>query len=79
VSITKRCEGRALRLLDALTKALEARGHRVEAKARGDGASTPELLAFVLGNDFTIEIEEKLARKPHILTRDEQKKRDRWN
>ncbi|WP_394825002.1 hypothetical protein [Pendulispora albinea] len=76
-SVTKGRVARALLVLDAFVKALEARGHRVEVKPRGD-SGRPDMLAFVFEYDFTIELEEKLDRKPHELTKEEKQQKEKW-
>lgn len=63
---------RALSILDALFKALEARGHGVEArKPEGPHGPERELIVTAFGQPFTLHVEEKLRQKPHIPTKDE--------
>lgn len=72
VCVRKSTIERALRILDALFRALEARGHRVEAQ-RPEGPHGPEreLIVTVFGQAFTLHVEEKLRQKLHIATKDE--------
>jgi hypothetical protein len=69
---------RALLLLDALFKALAARGHVVHMKSWGTPPS-PSLTVTVAGQgDLHIRVEEKLADAPHIPTADEREKHEKW-
>ena len=78
VCLRETCRERALRVLDALFKALEARGHRVEARVRGEHSTSNELLVDALGDEFSIEIEEKLGRNPHVLTAEERREKEKY-
>jgi hypothetical protein len=77
VSVTKECVPRVLRILDAFVKTLESRGHRVEARARGE-VGQREILATIFDSDVPIEIEEKLAQRLHELTKDEKQRKEKW-
>jgi hypothetical protein len=72
VCVRKSTIERALRILDALFRALEARGHRVEAQ-RPEGPHGPEreLIVTVFGQPFTLHVEEKLRQKLHVATKEE--------
>jgi hypothetical protein len=80
VCLRKACSRRALVLLDALCKALAGRGHQVEAKQRNEHHTTNEITVRIVDQDLSIQIEEKLAQKPHILTAEErqQKEKSGW-
>jgi len=69
---------RALRLLDALVKALLERGHEVKESPEGDAAGYADLRAVIVGETISVEIEEKLARKPHVLTAEERSQQAKW-
>jgi hypothetical protein len=76
--LTAKCGPRALRIVDAFCKALEARGHQVQAGTRGTGSSRKEMLVVAFDETLAISIEEKLAREPHVLTTDERREKERW-
>lgn len=78
VRIRKACVSRVLLLLDAFFKALVARGHRVEAGFRGLNPTAKELVVSAFDSCVRIEVEEKLARRPHELTREERQRQERW-
>jgi hypothetical protein len=67
---------RALLLLDGLFKALIERGHAVQAKPRGEGPL--ELTVTAFGEDLRLRLEEKLAKKDHVLTAEERERKERW-
>lgn len=69
---------RALRLLDALIKALTARGHEVTAGGRFENSSGTEIVVKVGESTFGLQVEERLGRKPHMLTRDEKERKEKW-
>ena len=69
---------RALRIVDAFSKALEQRGHEVRAGTRGKDSHHREMLVSTFGETLSISIHEKLERTPHVLTVDERRERDRW-
>lgn len=68
---------RAVRIMDSLLKALEARGYAVAVKGDSQHTTTTVL---VLGETLEFSLEEMVTRKEHVLTPAEQKKkeRDRW-
>jgi hypothetical protein len=72
VCVRKSTIERALRIVDALFRALEARGHRVEAQ-RPERLHSPEreLIVTVFGQPFTLHVEEKHRQKLHVATKDE--------
>jgi hypothetical protein len=76
--LTGKCGSRALRLIDAFSKVLEARGHQVQAGTRGPHSSHKEMLVVAFETTLAISIEEKLAREPHALTADERREKERW-
>jgi hypothetical protein len=78
VRVCKAAAPRALRLLDALAKALEARGHRLVAQPRTPEHTAMELMVFVGDEDTTVTIEEKLGRNPHVLTAEERSRKAKW-
>lgn len=64
---------RALRIMDALAKGLVARG--LEVAARGRGENSPiEFLVRPSGEQFALELEERLDRRPHALTSEEKRR-----
>jgi hypothetical protein len=71
VCIRRSCVSRALVLLDALFKTLVARGHDVQLKRRHEHSPYPDMMVLLLGEEIPVEIEEKLARRPHVLTKEE--------
>src|SRR5690606_8956991 len=77
-ALSSPCRNRAARLLDAFCKALEQRGHEVQARTRGQNASYEEILVVAFEKELSIELEEKLARKPHVLTPNERRDKERW-
>lgn len=78
VTLRPSCVPRALLLLDALFKALESRGHRVVAGNRFEGEPEKQILVHSSDEEFGIELEERLSRKPHVLTREERDHESRW-
>lgn len=76
--LSEGCRERALLLIDALFKTLEARGHKVEARNRGENSNEKSLLVTAFNQVVSIEVEEKLSRKPHVLTADELREKERW-
>jgi hypothetical protein len=77
--LSERCQARALLLLDALFKALETRGHKVEARKRSKDATCKELLVSAFEQVVCIELEEKLARRPRVLTLGERRAKEKGN
>ena len=72
--VRKSTELRLLILLDALFKGLEARGHKVAAKVPNKfNAHGPELVVEAMGQSFTIQAEERLRPRPHVMTAEEKK------
>ncbi|NOZ11735.1 MAG: hypothetical protein GXP09_11935 [Gammaproteobacteria bacterium] len=67
---------RAVRIMDALLKALDARGFTVAVRTDPERSTT----VSVLGETLEFSLEESVMRKEHVLTPVEQKKkeRDRW-
>ncbi len=61
--------GRALRIMDALIKALETRGYNVSIDAKNKDAT----VVTVLGQNLEIRLEEAVKRTDHVLTTDEKK------
>ena len=72
IRVTKGSLGRALRVMDALIKGLDERGHVVEL-AEGQRAKTQ---VTVSGEKLEIWIEEKVSRREKPLTPAEQRKKD---
>ena len=68
--------GRALRIMDALIKGLEARGYPVATQASDERATT----VTVLGIPLEIELREQVTQVPHKLTPAEkaEQKRNSW-
>jgi hypothetical protein len=69
---------RALRVLDALIKALVARGNQVMMGRRYPHSSTNEIVVRAGDLGIPLEIEEALEREPHVLTRKEKRYQSRW-
>lgn len=71
---------RALLLLDALYKALERQGHKVEAKSRFDHSEYREMIITAQsGEVFAAEVETRLDRKAHVLTAEEREQQAKWH
>lgn len=66
--------GRALRIMNALIKALEARGYRVAIDAQNKHATTVTLL----GQTLEFKLDEVLRRSEHVQTADEKKQLERF-
>jgi hypothetical protein len=82
VCLRRKCEKRALVLLDALFKALVDRGHEVQMTGLHKDDGDPQPVVIIQGYKLGLEVEEKLARKPHVLTpyeRDMKAKYPPWN
>lgn len=62
--------GRALRIMDALVKALETRGYSVSIDPKNKDATT----VSILGQMLDIRLEESVKRTDHVLTPDEKKR-----
>lgn len=69
---------RMLRILDALAKALVERGHEITAAQRFEHSTQRSFLLRTQGAVVALEFEEKLARKPHVLTAEEKERKARW-
>lgn len=69
IRVTPGNTGRALRIMNALIKALEARGYSVSIDAKRKGATTVALLGQILD----IRLEEVLKRSDHVQTAVEKK------
>ena len=67
---------RLLRVLDALFKAMTERGHDIGVRARGE-TSDEEVVVAIRGRELWLQVEEKLGRKPHEVTREERKRAER--
>jgi hypothetical protein len=76
IQVGPRSLNRSLRLMDALIKALEARGYPVATEAGDERATT----ATVLGTPLEIELREQVTQTPHKLTPAEkaEQKRSTW-
>jgi len=76
VHVGPRSLNRALRIMDALIKGLEARGYPVATQASDERATT----ATVLGTPLEIELREQVTQTPHKLTPAEkaEQKRNAW-
>lgn len=76
VHVGSRSLSRALRIMDALIKGLEARGYPVATQAGDERATT----ATVLGTPLEIELREQVTQAPHKLTPAEkaEQKRNAW-
>jgi hypothetical protein len=70
---SKATRGRALRILDALFKALEKRGHAVTASEEGNGNYRGRLrmMATVSGQKVDVSIAERLTQREHVQAKDE--------
>lgn len=69
--VSKKMVGRALRIMDALIKALEARGHKVEAPKEG---WQRRACAVILGEAIGIRLWERAIRSERELTAEEKRK-----
>jgi hypothetical protein len=69
---------RLLRIMDALAKALTVRGHEVVAAKRSEKLSCPDILVRLAGEQFALQVEERLDRKPHALTAEEKQRKAQW-
>lgn len=88
IRVSKQQLSRAIRIMDALIKAIEELGHRIEIKSyrenRGFGykESGPVLYkteAKIKGVAFTFNIEESVKRLPHVPTKSEERELARGN
>jgi hypothetical protein len=78
IRVTPKLLPRALRIMDALVKALEARG----AKVSGGGSDRRGLGIELLGERLSIFLEEPVKRTRHVLTETEQRhpyRAPRWD
>lgn len=66
--------GRALRILQALAKALTARGHRAVAAKEGD-----HLRFAVVGHEIGLRISQLSNRSDHVPTKKELAEQERWS
>ncbi|MFQ5899711.1 MAG: hypothetical protein ACE5JN_15890 [Candidatus Methylomirabilia bacterium] len=66
--------GRALRIMDALVKAVEARGFRLRV-SEGD---RPGTYVELLGEELQVALEERTRRIDHVLTKNERERRAKW-
>lgn len=73
VRVAPTSAGRALRIMDALLKALDHRGFTASTGVGKDGATT----VSVLGETLAIDIEESVKQKEHQITPAEERKRQR--
>lgn len=80
LAVTTETHRRALLLLDALVKALEARGHKVALRAVEQGEEkTGRQLELTTADDMIdIGIHEVLDRRPHVLTDEEKRAAKDW-
>jgi hypothetical protein len=75
VQVTRETLDRALKILDALLKALEQRGIRVSVKDTDDkGQEFRRTTASVLGEKVEFDLSEKVQRSARPLTREEKQK-----
>ncbi len=76
ISVGRPSLDRALRIMDALIKALEARGYAVATETGDERATT----VTVLGTPLEIELREQITQVPHKLTPAEktEQKRNSW-
>lgn len=74
IRVSRTALSRALRIMDALLKAAEARGFKVGV-ADGEWGST---FIQVLGETVDLLLEEKTARKDHVLTKDERDRKAKY-
>ncbi|SRR5260221_6457590 len=75
IRVTPECLDRALRIMDALLKALEVRGYASSAGAEENGSTT----VVVLGESLGITMEEVLDCTEHVLTRKEQAEKEKYS
>lgn len=75
--ISKASSERALRIIDALSKTLEERGHEVSPGSRFEHSMHEEMLLNVFDETISLRIEEKLDRTDHVLTADERREQQR--
>lgn len=68
ISVTRPQQGRAFRILSALLKALESRGHAVEIDASKRSASEPASFALIDGERIYFRLRELLRQKPREPT-----------
>lgn len=78
ICVGDRGKGRALRILDGFIKALAARGTDVVIGHRYPHARVEEIVVQAGECGVPLEIEERLQRKPHVLTRDEKRAQNKW-
>ncbi len=77
IEVTEAARNRSLRLLDSLVKALEERGHKVDAGSE----FRPKTLVEVAGEAVSISLKEQMKRSTHELTleEEEQEARRGWS
>ncbi|MCA9248073.1 MAG: hypothetical protein KDA42_13185 [Planctomycetales bacterium] len=73
ISVSKESYSRALRIADALVKAIEKRGFQLVSD---DADRWPHALIELLGEKFAFQITEKNRRVPHVLTADEKRRKE---
>lgn len=70
IRVAPKSLGRALRIVDALVKAIEARGFRLRV-SEGD---RPGTYVDLLGEEIQVALEERIRRIDHVLTKDERER-----
>ncbi len=74
IRVSKRGLSRALRIMDALVKAVEARGFRAKI-SEGDN---PYTYVEVLGEKLQFKLEERFKRIDHVLTKEERERQEKY-
>lgn len=77
VAVGPRSIGRAMRIWDALIKALEAKGFPVSVGENGSGNEAT--IVRVLGEALEVQLSEALDRKPKEYSKKALKKREQWS
>lgn len=80
VSVSRGLLDRALRIMDALIKAVESRGGRVLVESREGSASEKGTFVEIAGQRLGIRLRELVDRTPHVATQEEKvrQRRDPW-
>lgn len=71
VGVSKPAIDRAMRIMDAVIKALEHRGHAVSVK---DGQDSRSTIVTVMGEQIAISLYSRQTRKDHVLTAEEKRR-----
>ncbi|MDO8473393.1 MAG: hypothetical protein Q7T05_06195 [Dehalococcoidia bacterium] len=74
ISVSLACAGRALRIYDALIKAMESLGWIVKVGGRDENKT----YVVIRGEEIPFAIEERTKQVDHVLTSDEERTRARW-